>query len=254
MPWPARRRGASSAAPYDDGVRFVWLIALLVLAAAAAAVVWPRGVEMPQAPRAEANNAGSPSDVSTAAPHEPAQPSTGGLSDLLPAAKPSQAKAELTMGPPPAIERVDERTARLDGKYLVRGTGQQDDPYQITWDLLTSAAATMDPQRNTYELPGRLAGLQDSWVQISGYWAAPLARDQTSEVMVMLNRWDGCCIGKPPTPFDCMDVTLAAPIRVTGQHLFRYGTVRGRLHIEPLAVGIYLLSLYQLQDAVLESS
>lgn len=235
-------------------MRFVWLIALLVLAAAAAAVMWPRGVEMPQAPAARSSNAASPSDMPSAAPREPVQPSTGGLSELLPAARPAQAKAELTMGAPPVIERVDERTVRLDGKYLVRGTGQQDDPYQITWDLLVSAAASMDPQKNTYELPGRLAGLQDSWVQISGYWAAPLARDQTREVMVMLNRWDGCCIGKPPTPFDCMDVTLAAPMRVTGQHLFRYGTVRGRLHIEPLAVGIYLLGLYQLQDAVLESS
>jgi len=227
------------------------MMALLVLAAAAAAVVWPRGAERQGT---EASSTSEPVSLPPATTSEPATPVTGGLSDLLPAAKPAQAKAELTMGPPPAIERVDERTVRLDGKYLVRGTGQQDDPYQITWDLLTSAAASMDPQANKYELPGRLAGLQDAWVQISGYWAAPLARDQTREVMVMLNRWDGCCIGKPPTPFDCMDVTLSAPMRVTGQHLFRYGTVRGRLHIEPLAVGIYLLSLYQLQDAVLESS
>ena len=96
-------------------MRFVWLIALLVLAAAAAAVMWPRGVEMPQAPAARSSNAASPSDMPTAAPREPEQPSAGGLSELLPAAKPAQAKAELTMGAPPVIERVDERTVRLDG-------------------------------------------------------------------------------------------------------------------------------------------
>jgi hypothetical protein len=41
---------------------------------------------------------------------------------------------------------------------------------------------------------------------------------------------------------------------VQGQHLFRFGTIRGRLSIEPFVAGTFLLGLYRLEDAVMESS
>jgi hypothetical protein len=41
---------------------------------------------------------------------------------------------------------------------------------------------------------------------------------------------------------------------VQGKHLFRFGTITGRLEVEPFVAGTFLLGLYRLQDAVLESS
>jgi hypothetical protein len=71
----------------------------------------------------------------------------------------------------------------------------------------------------------------------------------TRHVLLTLNRWDGCCIGLPPTPFDAIDTTLAAPLDLKGLHLFRFGTFRGRLVVEPFAAGTFLLGLYRLEDA-----
>jgi hypothetical protein len=44
------------------------------------------------------------------------------------------------------------------------------------------------------------------------------------------------------------------PIQVQGKHLFRFGTVKGRLVVEPFVAGSFLLGLYRLEDAVLETS
>ena len=74
------------------------------------------------------------------------------------------------------------------------------------------------------------------------------------EAMVMLNKWDGCCIGLPPTPFDSVEAAFAAPIAVKGMHVYRYGTIKGRMQVEPFAAGSFLLGLYRLEDAVMESS
>jgi hypothetical protein len=161
---------------------------------------------------------------------------------------------ELTPGPAAKVERMDDQTVRLDGAYTLRGTGSERDPYQLTWELLGSASGSIDAAAHRYELPGRLGSLQDAWVQVSGFWAPPLQRFETREIMVMLNKWDGCCIGKPPTPFDSIEVNLAAPLSIAGQHMFRYGTVRGKLRISPFAAGPYLLGLYRIDNAVLESS
>jgi hypothetical protein len=152
------------------------------------------------------------------------------------------------------VERIDHQTVRIDGKYMVRGSGSESDPYQITWELLTSAARTVDASKSIYEVPGRIADLRGAWVQISGYWAPPLQVFQTNEAMFMLNKWDGCCIGLPPTPFDSIEATFTKPFAVQGQHLYRYGTIKGRLEIEPFAAGMFLLGFYRLHDAVMEST
>ncbi len=178
-------------------------------------------------------------------------------------APPVQPTVVTTIGPPgPAapgsapgiVERIDDRTLRIDGQFTVRGSGSRNDPYRITWELLGSARATIDAQKERFDLPGRLIPLQGAWVEISGYWAPPLQRFETKEVMLMMNRWDGCCLGLPPTPFDSIDVTLVTPLTIQGQHLFRFGTLRGRLRIEPFSAAGFLLGLYQLEEAVMEST
>lgn len=231
------------------------MIAAGLLCAAAVAALWPRegSAREPNAPpRAEtAGNAGAaPASAHSSSP-SPTGPPASALANVE---APDEGTIALTPGPEAVVERLDAETIRLDGRFTVRGSGTERDPYRITWDLLTSAAESISAEEKRWVLPGRLAALQGAWVQISGYWAPPLQQFQTREIMVMLNRWDGCCIGRPPTPFDCMDVTLTAPLTISGLHLFRYGTVCGRLRIAPFAAGPYLLGLYQLEDAVLESS
>lgn len=266
--------GPRTLAPYDDRVRLIWILVFLLLAAGAAALAWPRtgdaqraasqpalngaaaqsaNYEIVEVPVPTQTPAFTPSAAELDKPVAPIAPPAN-LTNIPVIASEVPEVSKLTAGPPAVIERIDERTIRLDGKYIVRGNGSQDDPYRITWDLLSSARATIDAGKNQFELPGRLASLQDAWVEISAYWAPPLQRFESKEIMAMMNKWDGCCLGLPPTPFDSIDVQLTAPASIVGQHLFRFGTLRGRLHIEPFAAGPFLLGLYRLDSATLESS
>jgi hypothetical protein len=241
-------------------MRAVWIIAatLLVLAAIAAAW-WPRagttGVDVPV----------RPAEIALVCPQPPATdpvPLVTPVATVTAVAAPAPpivtttttTAPKVTVGAKAVVERIDHQTVRIDGKYLVRGSGSESDPYQITWELLISAARTVDASKSIYEVPGRIADLRGAWVQISGYWAPPLQVFQTKEAMFMLNKWDGCCIGLPPTPFDSIEATFTKPFAVQGQHLYRYGTIKGRLEIEPFAAGMFLLGFYRLNDAVMEST
>ncbi len=271
-------------------MRFVWLVTALLLLAAAAAAFWPRGASggaptsglaaegnalraspdakaLPAAAPEQTPEAPAPPLVASATPTTTASPgalpapaSPSALDSLLggtlaPAATGASTDTPtLTVGASAKVERIDGETVRLDGRYTLRGRGTEGDPYQVTWELLGSAHESVDATTARYVLPGRIADLRGAWVQISGYWAPPLQVFEAKELMVMLNKWDGCCVGLPPTPFDSIEATLAAPVAVKGQHLFRYGTIKGRLEIEPFVAGSFLLGLYRLQDAVLETS
>ena len=132
---------------------------------------------------------------------------------------------------------------------MVTGAGTEQDPFVISWPLVFSASKTIDAATGAMTAPGHIDFLNGQWVQISGYLAPPLWGEQTSELLVMKNRWDGCCIGLPPTPFDCIEASLAVPLRLGAQHTISFGTVRGRLVVEPFKAGAFLLGLYRLQDA-----
>jgi hypothetical protein len=246
-------------------MRAVWAIAALLLAAAIAAAFLPRGTADTAPFQAQSQADPAPAPVPSVCPMPPeaavpAVPASKALDELLGGsllagtAGPATAAPAVTVGAPAAIERIDERTVRVDGRYVIRGAGTESDPFAITWELLGSAAQTVDAASARFELPGRLADLRGAWVRISGYWAPPLMVFEAREAMVMLNKWDGCCVGLPPTPFDSIEATFVAPIKVQGRHLFRFGTVRGRLVVEPFVAGTFLLGLYRLEDAVLETS
>ena len=72
-------------------------------------------------------------------------------------------------------------------------------------------------------------------------------------LLLTLNRWDGCCIGLPPTPFDAIDVTMRTPQPLEGAHLIRFGTFRGRLSVSVFEIGGFLLGLYRLEDTTFET-
>ncbi|MFM8818018.1 MAG: hypothetical protein ACKOHI_09160, partial [Phycisphaerales bacterium] len=53
-------------------------------------------------------------------------------------------EVRVTLGAAARIERLDDRTVRLDDRFTVRGSGTERDPYLITWELLASGSESVD--------------------------------------------------------------------------------------------------------------
>ena len=154
--------------------------------------------------------------------------------------------------PNDVVRRLDERTLELDGRYRIIGNGRPDDPYRITWEVLTSADAYIDPMAKALTPPPWVRALDGTHVELSGYYSTALRVTAAKHLLLTLNRWDGCCIGLPPTPFDAIDLDMREPVAMEGLHLFRFGTFRGRLVVSPFETGGFLLGLYRLEDATFE--
>jgi len=199
-------------------MKWLWAVVIVVLVAGAAALVWPASEDPVTTPEPEAPRPQAPASAESRSPSA-------------------------------RIERKPDGTIELDGRFMVTGSGTEQDPFVISWPLVFSASETIDAAAGKLAAPAHIDFLNGQWVQLSGYLAPPLWGEQTSELLVMKNRWDGCCIGLPPTPFDCIEASLAAPLKLGAQHTISFGTVRGRLMVEPFKAGAFLLGLYRLQDA-----
>lgn len=141
----------------------------------------------------------------------------------------------------------------IDEKYTVTGSGTKEDPYRLPWSLLVSAARVYEPREGRNELPERVTFLNGKWVQMDGFIAFPLMAESSDELLFMLNQWDGCCIGVPPSPFDAVEVTLVAPVKMEGGiNIFNYGTITGKLKVDPYVVNNWLVGLYLMEDAQLD--
>lgn len=151
---------------------------------------------------------------------------------------------------PHTVEQRDDGSLLVDKRFLLTGDGTPEKPYKITWDLLLSAMEEYVPKQGRKELPARITMLAGRHVEITGNIAFPLMVEEPDELLAMMNPWDGCCIGVPPTPYDALEVHLAQPIR--GRDRFAtYGTVSGRLRVEPQLVGNWLVGLYVMDGAKL---
>ena len=136
-----------------------------------------------------------------------------------------------------------------DAEFRIRGSGTQEDPYLVSWELLSSAADGYRPSLGERSIPQRVAALDGQWVRIDGYVAFPLGGADTSELLVMLNQWDGCCIGIPPTPYDAIEVSLEKAIPPGQRHSINFGTLTGKLLVSPYLVENWLVGLYLMDDA-----
>lgn len=212
-------------------MRWLWTALAAVVMAGVAALWWPETVE-----RAQATTFG--------AGHERAA--------TVPTAESRTAEASTATAAAFTPERQADGTLRLDARFSISGSGSEQDPFRVTWPLLASASDTIDAAAGRLTPPPHIGFLAGQWVQISAYLAPPLWGESTSELLVMKNRWDGCCIGLPPTPFDCIEATLATPVTLGARHSISYGTVRGRLVVQPFTAGAFLLGLYRLEQAQLE--
>ncbi|MFM7809220.1 MAG: hypothetical protein ACKPEA_15030 [Planctomycetota bacterium] len=229
-------------------MKWVWATLALVVIGGMLAVLWPDA--RAHAPQTEAK------EVSEATPVTRAEPAPTRVEAEPPSRPALPATAASTPAPAPAAtfqpERMPDGTLRLDGRFLVPGSGSEQDPFVLTWPLLASASSTLDGASGRLVPPPHIAFLSGQWVQISAFLAPPLWGEKTSELLVMKNRWDGCCIGLPPTPFDCIEASLAAPITLGAKHSISFGTVRGRLVVEPFTAGSFLIGLYRLESAQID--
>lgn len=145
---------------------------------------------------------------------------------------------------------ADGSTPIVDGKLIVGGDGSEDDPYQITWDLLILASQTYQPREGLTDLPPQVEAVNGKHIVIAGYFAVPLASTDPKEILFMLNMWDGCCIGVPPSPYDAIEVRLKEPLG-GGKQFVTYGTLTGTLKVDPYVQNGWLLGMYVMEDGVL---
>ena len=171
---------------------------------------------------------------------------------ILPAAAPRTLRTD-DRRPSDIVRRVDERTLELDGRFRVTGNGSDADPYVITWEMLTSASEYVDPAQNARTPPSWVRLLDGTYVEISGYYSTAVRVALAKNLLLTLNRWDGCCIGVPPTAFDAIDITMRDPLPMRGLHLTRFGTFKGLFRAECLDAAGFLIGLYRLEDATFET-
>jgi hypothetical protein len=151
---------------------------------------------------------------------------------------------------PARIRTSEDGWITLDERFNIRGEGTAEKPYELSWDLLVSASETFQPRMGKVRMPERIAMLDGKYVKVTGYVAFPIMSTSQNEMLSMRNMWDGCCIGVPPTPYDAVEVRLAG--EVTGRERFTsFGTIEGKLSVDPYIKGNWLLGLYLMEGATL---
>ncbi|MDI1290251.1 MAG: DUF3299 domain-containing protein [bacterium] len=151
---------------------------------------------------------------------------------------------------PGEVLTQDDGSIKIDGRFTINGDGSQAKPYEVPWELITSAEETYEPRSGKLRIPQRVAMLDGKFVRITGYVAFPMYVQQPRELLAMLNQWDGCCIGVPPTPYDAIEVQLKAVVDDKAR-LATSGSVEGRFKVKPYVVGDWLVGLYVMDDAVM---
>ena len=153
---------------------------------------------------------------------------------------------------PSKFVRLADGSISIDDAWTITGEGSKETPYEITWEFLSSAQETYMPRLAEKKLPARIAFLSGKHVRISGYLAFPLIAPTASECLVMLNQWDGCCIGVPPTPYDAVEVKLGISMKGWKKHTLNFGAVSGVFKVEPYLVENWLVGLYMLEGATVD--
>lgn len=168
-------------------------------------------------------------------------------------AKPAAAGTTDAQAKEAKIIKQDDGSMLVDDRFLIRGSGTQADPYRITWELLVSSEESYQPRLGRKIIPARVQMLHEKWVRISGFIAFPIMAQSPDEMLMMLNQWDGCCIGVPPTPYDAIEVKLKKAA-VGDERLRTSAAITGILKVDPFLVRDWLVSLYLLDDGILSDT
>jgi len=151
--------------------------------------------------------------------------------------------------PARATKRADGAIV-VDGRFVVTGEGTKASPYKVPWDLLVSAQEVYKPRSGLKKMPQRVTFLHDKYVKIVGFVAFPITSTNPKELLAMLNQWDGCCIGYPPTVFDAIEVALAGTPTNT-QRMSVHGALDGRFRVDPYDEDGWIVGLYIMREGVL---
>jgi hypothetical protein len=184
---------------------------------------------------------------------EPKEAADGPQEPIARAAEPSPeapAAAGTASDDPKLVTNADG-SVTIDGRYTLRGNGTAEEPYQVSWEHLVSIQEDYAPKEGRDVIPPRVKMLDGKHVQIVGNIAFPMMMDEAEECLVMLNQWDGCCIGIPPTPYDAVEVKLKHIVS-GNDRLTTYGSVTGKLKVDPHLVGGWLVGLYVMENATLK--
>ena len=150
------------------------------------------------------------------------------------------------------VEAHDEGGFVIGGRWRVPGSGTADDPFVMRWEILRSAQRTYNPRLGKSDLPAWAETFEGKRVVLEGFVVLPLAQQSSTDVLITLNQWDGCCIGVPPTPYDAIEVSLVDPVEGTAQiGAFWRGRLEGTFSTDPYLAGGWLLGLYLINDAEL---
>lgn len=213
----------------------------------------PTPAPVPAPIPAPETTAPGPTPAPTPAPvqkPEPAKPVETPKATPAPATPPAPKSSGVEFGADAKVVTLDNGSLMVDDKYPLKGEGTKEKPYEITWDYLVSAQEEYQPRLGKKTLPGRMKLIADKHVKITGFVAFPVMATEATEMLAMLNQWDGCCIGIPPTPYDAIEVKLKDPA-TNEQRLTTYGTVEGKLHVEPYLMRDWLVSLYSIDSATM---
>ena len=150
---------------------------------------------------------------------------------------------------PSTFIRLPDGSISVDDAWTIRGAGTPESPYEVSWEFLSSAQESYIPRLSENKIPARIAFLSGKRVRIAGYIAFPLVAQSAGECLLMLNQWDGCCIGIPPTPYDAVEVRLAKSISGWKRHSINFGAIEGTMKVEPYLVENWLVGLYLMEDA-----
>jgi hypothetical protein len=264
-------------------VRILWIILALIVAAAIVVLFQPPRAARIDPRRVAAEQAAVDAVVDAALAQRPAEPAGAGTpreelardlrteraetagalraTDEAPAAADAGGES-LLLGLDRAIPNATVERGRIvrsadgaivaDGRWTIRGSGVEGDPYVVSWDLLSSAMDTYQPRQGLDRIPQRVAMLDGARIRIEGYVAFPLFAQQTKELLCMQNQWDGCCIGVPPSAYDAIEVALRDAMPVGRRHLILFGRLEGVFRVEPYLIDRWLAGLYLLDDATIQ--
>jgi len=162
-------------------------------------------------------------------------------------------KTPVEISPSLSVTQNDDGSMTIGETYTITGKGTKQNPYVMSWEFLVSLREFYNPREGKKAIPAHIAMFNGKYITIPGYLQFPLATPEPVECLVMLNQWDGCCIGVPPTPYDAIEVSLSEPAS-REQKFAVEGRIVGKLKIDPYLVGNWLIGLYLLTDASVDVS
>ena len=184
---------------------------------------------------------------------EPRKPDAEGAPEVEveepPTRSPANAAETFAIAPGKFVKQ-DDGSMLVDDRFTLKGDGSAQTPFEVPWELITSAEETYEPRSGKLKIPERVAILNGKHVKINGYVAFPMYVQQPRELLAMLNQWDGCCIGVPPTPYDAIEVQLKQVVDERAR-LATAGAVQGIFRVKPYVVGDWLVGLYVMEEGQL---